>query len=68
MGAEASWMSVMEARELAVREHTDQRNRDGSLHVDHVARVADGVPLAAAYQRAAWLHDVLEDSDVRGTD
>jgi hypothetical protein len=68
MGAEASWMSVMEARELAVREHADQRDRDGSLHIDHVARVADGVPLAAAYQRVAWLHDVLEDSDVTAAD
>jgi hypothetical protein len=33
-----------------------------------VARVADGVPLAAAYQRVAWLHDVLEDSDVTAAD
>lgn len=55
---------VSEAREIAVREHADQKDRDGSRHIDHVARVAAGVPDADEYQRVAWLHDVVEDSDV----
>jgi 8-oxo-dGTP diphosphatase len=55
-------MSVVEARELAVRAHGDQRDRDGSFHIAHVARTAERVPAAAAFQRVAWLHDVGEDS------
>ena len=57
-------MSVTEARELAIRAHGDQRDRDGSLHIDHVARVAEAVEPSAQCQRVAWLHDVLEDSEL----
>jgi (p)ppGpp synthase/HD superfamily hydrolase len=57
-------MSVTEARELAVRAHQDQRDRDDSFHINHVARVAEGAPRQDAYQRVAWLHDVIEDSDI----
>ena len=57
-------MSIVEARELAVRAHRDQCDRDGSFHIAHVARVAQTVPSSAPFQRVAWLHDVLEDSDV----
>lgn len=57
-------MSVVEARELAVSAHGDQRDRDGSPHIDHVARVAERVPKSDAHQRVAWLHDVVEDSEV----
>lgn len=53
---------------MAVGGHADQRDRDGSLHIDHVARVAAGVPTDAAYQRVAWLHDVLEDCGVTAAD
>jgi ADP-ribose pyrophosphatase YjhB (NUDIX family) len=55
-------MSVVEARELAVRAHAGQRDRDGSFHIAHVARVAERVPREAPFQRVAWLHDVVEDS------
>jgi len=37
-------MSVTEARRLAVRKHENQRDRDGSFHIAHVARVAERVP------------------------
>lgn len=57
-------MSVTEARELAVRAHGHQRDRDGSFHIAHVARVAEAVAQSDSYQRVAWLHDVVEDSDV----
>lgn len=60
----AMFMSVIEARELAVLSHGDQRDRDGSFHIAHVARVAEGVPQSDSHQRVAWLHDVIEDSDV----
>jgi (p)ppGpp synthase/HD superfamily hydrolase len=64
MHEDESVMSLTEVRELAVRAHRDQRDRDGSFHINHVARVADGAPQQDAYQRVAWLHDVIEDSDV----
>jgi hypothetical protein len=57
-------MSVTGARELAVRKHDEQRDFDGSLHIHHVARVAEAAPPDEACQRVAWLHDVIEDSDV----
>jgi hypothetical protein len=57
-------MSVTDARDLATEAHADQRDRDGRLHIDHVMRVAESVPPTEAYQRVAWLHDVLEDSEI----
>lgn len=61
-------MSVTEAREVAVRAHADQRDRDGSFHIGHIARVAEAVSDDDAYQRVAWLHDVIEDSGVTAKD
>ena len=61
-------MSVTDARELAVRKHEEQRDHDGSLHIHHVARVAETAPADDAHQRVAWLHDVIEDSDVTAGD
>ncbi len=57
-------LTVPQARELAVRAHGDQRDRDGNYHIAHVARVADLAGSSAAYQRVAWLHDVIEDTDI----
>lgn len=68
MGHKTSLMTVQHARELAVAKHAGQRDRDSSLHIDHVARVANSVGADAALQRVAWLHDVLEDCDVASTD
>jgi hypothetical protein len=64
MSTEKSIMSVTEARELAVRAHADQRDRDGSFHIGHVARVAEAVAADDAHRRVAWLHDVIEDSEL----
>ncbi|MFZ0089233.1 MAG: hypothetical protein WAL63_06995 [Solirubrobacteraceae bacterium] len=61
-------MSVTEARELAIRAHAGQRDRDGSFHIDHVARIAGTVPADDPHQRVAWLHDVLEDSNLTADD
>lgn len=68
MSTEQSLMSVTEARELAVQAHADQRDRDGSFHIGHVARVAEAVPPDDAHQRVAWLHDVIEDSKTTAED
>ena len=68
MSIEPSSMSVTHARELVVRAHADQQDRDGSFHIAHVARVAEGVSMAPVHQRVAWLHDVLEDSDLTEAD
>jgi len=56
-------MSVVQASELAARAHGEQRDRDGSLHIDHVARVAGSVCTSDAHRRVAWLHDVVEDTE-----
>ena len=68
MNTDKSLMSVTEARELAVRTHADQRDRDGSFHIGHVARVAEAVATDDAHQRVAWLHDVIEDSELTAQD
>jgi hypothetical protein len=68
VSTERPLMSVTEARELAVRAPAEQRDRDGSFHIGHVARVAETVPADDAHQRVAWLHDVIEDSDLAADD
>ena len=61
-------MSVTAARELAVLKHDEQRDSQGGLQIHHVARVADAAPPDDSHQRVAWLHDVIEDSDVTAED
>jgi (p)ppGpp synthase/HD superfamily hydrolase len=61
-------MSLTDARELAIRAHADQLDRDGSFHIAHVARVAANVAGDEPTQRVAWLHDVIEDSDLAAED
>src|SRR3954471_11267471 len=55
-------MDVRIARGIATANHIDQRSRSGELMLEHLARVAAAAPDDAA--PAAWLHDVLEHSDV----
>jgi hypothetical protein len=57
-------MEIADARALAQRVHLDQRNRHGDLLIEHVERVAAGVPQDA--MTVAFLHDVLEHSEVTG--
>ncbi len=64
MRSDAELMSAADARELATDAHGDQRDRDGSLHIDHVSRVAQTVSPDDAVQRVAWLHDVIEDCEL----
>jgi len=55
-------METALARTIAESEHESQRDRFGELVIDHLARVAEAVPPEA--RATAWLHDVLEHSDV----
>lgn len=59
---------VSRAQALARRAHAGQRDKSGKPYVDHPARVAARVvnnPEAAA---VAWLHDVLEDTEISSED
>jgi hypothetical protein len=55
-------MSVAVARGIAERAHTGQVEERGEPYIDHVGRVAAGVPLFA--RSVGWLHDVGERSSV----
>jgi hypothetical protein len=50
------------ARSIAMVNHTGQRTRSGDLVLEHLTRVAAAV--APGDRAVAWLHDVLERSDV----
>ena len=61
-GGSDDGLSVAEARRLAERAHEGQFDASGEPYIWHVRRVVAGVP---AFARAvAWLHDVVERSDV----
>lgn len=47
---------------IASEAHGEQTDFDGTPHYEHVLRVAHSVPRACAI--VAWLHDVIEDTDV----
>jgi hypothetical protein len=55
-------MSVAAAREIAERAHARQVDESGEPYINHVGRVAAGVPLFA--RSVGWLHDVVERSSV----
>ena len=55
-------MDPLVARDVARRLHGRQRTRFGELVVEHLARVEAAVPVRAG--ALAWLHDVMEGSDV----
>jgi hypothetical protein len=55
-------MDPLVARDVARRLHGHQRTRFGELVVEHLARVEAAVPVRA--RALAWLHDVMEGSDV----
>jgi hypothetical protein len=67
-GAEplALGMPTEEARAIAERAHRGQMEPSGRPFIDHVRRVAACVPAEAA--SVAWLHDVLEWTDLAGDD
>lgn len=54
------------AESIARAAHTGQLDRAGRPYIEHVERVAAGVDPADA--PVAWLHDVLEDTEVTAAD
>ena len=54
-------MTSDQAALIAQAAHGSQLDRDGSLHFEHVERVAQMVP--EVWRAIAYLHDVLEDTD-----
>lgn len=57
------------ARAIAVQAHTGQFDKAGADYISHPERVAARVaPYGPAFEATAWLHDVLEDSDVTASE
>lgn len=57
---------VAQAAAIAAQAHSCQLDKQGFPYIYHPARVADAVRLAGGSleaQAAAWLHDVLEDTN-----
>lgn len=55
------------ARCLAVHAHAGQVDKAGKPYIEHCQRVADSI-LDAKAKTVAWLHDVLEDTEVTESD
>ena len=57
------------ARDIAVQAHAGQVDKAGADYISHPERVAARVaPHGPAFEATAWLHDVLEDSEVTASD
>lgn len=50
------------AKEIATFAHEGQKRTDGSPYINHPSRIADAVE--ARLKPIAWLHDVVEDTQV----
>lgn len=53
-----------QAREIAQRAHAGQRDKNGAPYIAHPERVAARVAGDDTLEAIAWLHDVVEDTDV----
>lgn len=57
------------ARTIATQAHEGQFRRDDvTPYIEHPAAVASRAPKSSESQAAAWLHDVLEDTDLTRED
>ena len=62
---EVSMRLVERAEEIATRAHQGQTRWNGDPYITHPQRVADkAIMLGPSYVATAWLHDVIEDTDV----
>ena len=62
---------VTTARDIATAAHRGQVDKSGAPYIGHPARVADHAATAGGDERvvaAAWLHDLVEDTDVTPDD
>lgn len=53
---------IQRAMEIATFAHKEQKRTDGSPYINHPIRVADAVE--ARLKPIAWLHDVVEDTEI----
>jgi (p)ppGpp synthase/HD superfamily hydrolase len=59
---------VERARAIALRAHQGQVDKAGRSYLAHPERVAQRVLGEGAAEAVAWLHDVLEDTEVTSAD
>lgn len=59
---------VERAKALAYRAHEGQVDKAGRPYIEHVARVAAAVSDDPVCEAVAWLHDVVEDNPMAGSD
>jgi hypothetical protein len=61
-------MNPVTAREVATLAHAGQLDQSGVAYIEHCRRVAEAVAAACGPQHpavvVAWLHDVLEDTEM----
>lgn len=57
-----------QAESIARAAHADQVDKSGHPYIDHPARVVARVQGDELLEAIAWLHDVVEDTDVQLTD
>lgn len=55
---------VVAARAVATIAHSGQVDKIGNAYIGHPSRVAERLNQSYGDQAVAWLHDVLEDTDV----
>lgn len=65
-------MNVVEiAQRIATEAHADQKDKTGHPYIGHPTRVAERTRTPGGADDAvatAWLHDVIEDTDITGDD
>lgn len=63
-------MSYELCKSIAMQYHQDQTDPDGSPHIQHVMRVVCRVLRSGSdhEKQAAWLHDILEDTNLTAND
>lgn len=60
----ATTLQVQKAREVAIRAHAGQTDKLGEPYIGHVGRAAAFVAGNPKAEAVAWLHDVLEDTQL----
>jgi (p)ppGpp synthase/HD superfamily hydrolase len=55
---------IAKAQQIATAAHKGQTRWDGSPYIEHPAQVASNFPNEPLMCATAWLHDVLEDTDI----
>lgn len=64
MESDKEIMTLKLAEKIAREAHRDQYRKDGSPYIEHVEKVVNQLAENNDAKIAAWLHDVLEDTDM----